>query len=329
MPTPDPRSADALRAEYVARVNRVLDHIERNLDQPLSPAALADIAHFSRFHFHRIFAAMTGETLGQLIRRLRVERAAQMLLHNPEHTITAVAIDCGFSSPATFARSFKEAFGMSATQWREQGDSKACEADRKDRKALGNLSNALEISGCYIDPQTTHPTWRLTMSASMQPLNTKIEVRELSARHVVYLRHAGPYGQAALVRRLVDKLRSWAVPRGLLTGDAHFILVPHDSPNVTEQDKLRLSVCLTVPPGTDGSGEVGTMEIPGGKFAVARFEMRPERIAEAWGVVMGGWLPQSGFQPDDRLPYEEVIEDPTAHPEGKIILDICVPVRPL
>ena len=103
----------------------------------------------------------------------------------------------------------------------------------------------------------------------------------------------------------------------------------HDDPHVTEPDKLRLSVCLTVPPGTTGEGEVGTMKGPGGKFAVGHFEIRPERIGEAWNVVMGDWLPQSGYQPDDRLCYEEALGDPRQHPEGKLELAICVPVRPL
>jgi AraC-like DNA-binding protein len=52
-----------LREEYTARVNRVIDHIEANIDQELSLKELADIAGFSSFHFHRIFGALVGETL--------------------------------------------------------------------------------------------------------------------------------------------------------------------------------------------------------------------------------------------------------------------------
>lgn len=322
------RTPEGSRAEYVARVNRVIDHIERNLAEPLSLAALADVAGMSRFHFHRIFGALVGETLHGFVQRLRVERAATMLLVNPATSITAIAIDCGFSSSATFARAFKEAFDMSATEWRAQ-QRKSCEADRKIRNTLGNPGEAAERWACYIDPQTATPSWSNEMSNSPSKLETKIEVKELPEHHVVYLRHVGPYGQAAVVPQLVAKLRGWAVPRDLVKGDTRLLLVAHDDPHVTEQDKLRLSVCLTVPPGTTGEGEVGTMKIPGGKFAVARFEIRPERIKEAWDVVMGDWLPQSGYQPDDRLCYEEALGDPRQHPEGKLELDICVPVRPL
>lgn len=328
------------RAEYAARVNRVIDHVERNLHQPLSLAALADVAHMSRFHFHRIFAAMVGETLHQFVQRLRVERAATQLRVRPRASITEIAIDCGFSSSATFARAFKEAFGMSATQWRANGCT-PCEPDgpldgqsnrpsnSKIRNTLGNARKDLRIADCYIDPRTSTPTWRIEMTDERNTLTTTIEVLDLPAHHVVYLRHVGPYGQTALVPRLLAELRQWAVPRGLLTADTRTLLVPHDDPNVTDGGKLRLSVCLTVPPGTQGEGEVGTMTIPGGKFAVGRFEIPPVRIGEAWSVVMGGWLPGSGYQPDDRFCYEEALSDPRQHPEGKIRIDICVPVRPL
>ena len=332
-----PSRPEVHRAEYVARVNRVIDHIERNLDQSLTLATLAEVAHFSPYHFHRIFGAMVGETLGHFVQRLRVERAAAMLVVNPGSSVTAVALDCGFSSSATFARVFKEAFGMSATQWRQDVERKKCRTVRKNRKTVSNNRNAGEISDCYIDPQTNNPTWRYTMSAEQhQPsdhhnkaLSTDVEVKEVPEYNVVYLRHVGPYGQTELVPKLVGKLRAWAVPRGLLREDTQLILVAHDNPSITDEDKLRLSICLTAPEGTPAEGEYGTMKIPGGQYAVARFEIPPQRIAEAWGVVVGGWLPQSGYQPDDRLCYEISRNDPRQHPEGKIILDIHVPVRPL
>ena len=317
------------RAEYIARVNRVVDHIERNLDQPLPLAALADIAHLSRFHFHRVFGAMVGETLNQFVLRLRLEKAARALAVNRDRSITAVAIDCGFSSPATFARAFKAAFEMSATQWRDEGHRKSRLADRKNRKHLRNAGNAERASTCYIGPGTAALAWRLEMQNGTKPLSATVTVQDLPERNVAYLRHVGPYGQTAVIPRLFEELRRWAGARGLIGADTVSLIVAHDDPNVTPGDKLRLSVCTTVPPGTSTDGEVGTMSIPGGKFGVARFEIPPARIAEAWGAVMGGWLPESGFQPDDRLCYEIAVNNPAEHPEGKIVLDICVPVRPL
>ena len=68
------------RSEYERRMHKVLEHIDRHLDEPLDLAALAEVAHFSPFHFHRLFAAWMGETLGDYLRRRRVELAAMRLL---------------------------------------------------------------------------------------------------------------------------------------------------------------------------------------------------------------------------------------------------------
>lgn len=319
----------AARAEYAARVNRVIDYVEQNLDKPLALAELAGVANFSPFHFHRIFGALVGETLGAFVGRLRVERAARMLVTSPGASVTEVALECGFTSPSSFARAFKGSFGVSASGWRAGEHRKIRQEERKIGGALRKPGEAATRAGCYFDPRAESPTWRCEMSTEKTTLRAVIEVKEMPALNVVYVRHTGPYGQAGVVPMLVKRLRQWALPRGIAGPDARLVLVAHDSPMITAEDKLRLSVCLSAPEGTRGEGEVGTMQIPGGRFAVARFEVSPAEIASAWEVVVGEWLPQSGYQPDDRLCYEEVMTSPTEHPEGKYVLAICVPVRPL
>ena len=96
-----------LREEYISRINRVFDYVERNIGQEMSLERLAGVANFSAFHFHRIFHAMVGETLNQFVQRVRVERAASQLVVNPKKSITEIALDCGFSSSAAFARVFE------------------------------------------------------------------------------------------------------------------------------------------------------------------------------------------------------------------------------
>jgi AraC family transcriptional regulator len=84
-----------------------------------------------------------------------------------------------------------------------------------------------------------------------------------------------------------------------------------------------------VPKDTPVEGEIGQMAIPGGTYAVARFELTNEEFEAAWDMVMGGWMPESGYQPDDRLCYELYHNNPDQHPEKKLVVDICVPVKPL
>ncbi len=84
--------------EYQTRINRVQDYIQANLGRELSLGELARVACFSLFHFHRIYGAMTGETLGDFIRRKRLEKAAGLLLTEQSVSVTGICHDCGFSS---------------------------------------------------------------------------------------------------------------------------------------------------------------------------------------------------------------------------------------
>ena len=87
---PNLRAASS-RREYERRINRVIDHVQAHLDGDLTLERLAEVAAFSPFHFHRVFAAITGETLSDFIRRVRLERAAGALTLLPE---TSIIEDC-------------------------------------------------------------------------------------------------------------------------------------------------------------------------------------------------------------------------------------------
>lgn len=132
---------DSHRLEYEKRVNRVIDHVRAHLAEDLSLDRLAHVAAFSPFHFHRMFRAITNETLFAFIQRLRLERAAIALIHHPDESVLAVALDHGFSSAATFARAFRGHFGMSATTWRTGG------AQRRSKGANRIASRAKQADG--------------------------------------------------------------------------------------------------------------------------------------------------------------------------------------
>ncbi len=315
--------------EYKSRINRVLDHIQENLDKELTLESLASVANFSPYHFHRIFRTFVRESLYRFILRLRVEKAAVQLCELPNKPVTDIAYDCGFSSPATFARAFKDYFEMTATDWRSGGFREIS----KIRKTMSKDGERLSKSSVYfsnefnIDYQQF--VWRIAMKN--QDLKTDIQVKEVGEMHFAYLRHIGPYaGNEQLFGGLFGKVFNWAGPRGLIRfPETKSICIYHDNPDLTEEDKLRISVGITVPPDTPVDGEIGKMLIPGGKYAVAHFEIDPIDYGRAWDMVYGVWMPESGYQPDDRPCFEMYMNDPKQHPEHKHIVDIYAPVKPL
>ncbi len=320
------KPGSASRREYVARINRVIDHIEAHLAEELPLERLAKVACFSPYHFHRIFTAMMGESLHRFIRRLRLERAATQLVANPRTTVHEVAAKSGFSSPATFARAFKDAFGVSASAWR-----RAQERERAQLRKNGQAKRKDgEGAGAWKAQGETEAERRLTMTlkpTSSVPLDIRVE--NLAERPLAYLRHIGPYqGDGELFATLFGRLAQWAGPRGLLGGAPEFVSVYHDNPEVTDPANYRVTIGLIVPEGTPVEDEVGSMALPAGPHAVAHCELDVDQYKEAW-EAFGAWFPESGYQPADGLAFERYLNDPKQHPEGKHVVELCMPVQPL
>jgi len=126
--------AGTSQLDYEQRVSRVIDHVRTHLAEELSRATLARVAAFSPFHFHRVFRAVTGETLFGFIQRPRLEKAAGALHQHPGLSALAIALDHGFMSAATFARAFRPRFGMTATPWRTGGAERWRARQARERK---------------------------------------------------------------------------------------------------------------------------------------------------------------------------------------------------
>jgi AraC family transcriptional regulator len=306
------------RLEYAQRVNRVIDHVRAHLSEELSLAAIAQIAAFSPFHFHRVFRAITGETLFGFIQRLRIEKAAGVLWMHPDLSVLGVALDHGFSSAATFARAFRAHFGMSATQWRAGGAErwrarqarvrKPGKPFRKPRKARGALA-----------PET----------ARRKETPMRVQVRALPAFHVAYMRYIGPYGPHG-IPALWHRLLRWMEPRGLCTPDRTTLGVAYDDPAITDAARCRYDACVVVPADFVADRWVNVTTVPGGRYAVAGFAGTAHEIETAWDQVFRAWLPGSGYEPDDRACYELYRGDPTVGAGRRgFRCELCLPVRPL
>jgi AraC family transcriptional regulator len=294
---------------YQGRINRVIDHINAHLDEELALDDLARIAAFSPFHFHRVFSACVGEPLGAFIKRLRLDRAALRLLSNPSLSVTEVALDASYSSPAAFARAFKERFGVSASEWRgKEGEAlrKCGKADRKD----GNAAD-----GANDDP-SQQIDWR---NVIMQ-----ISVQKLPARRLAYYRAFGPYGESSAVAWTA--LCRWGGPRGVFGPQAPMIGISYDDPTITAPEKLRYDAGVVVGDNVQAEGDIGIQTLPGGDYAVAHYEGPGKGISAAYGKIFGEFMPKGGYQPGDSPSYEVYLNDPK---DDHFVMDICVPVKPL
>lgn len=315
-----------LNEEYISRINRVIDYIDLNLGANLTLAELAEVACFSKDHFNRIFSAIVGETLYDYIQRLRVEYAANKLCQSDDITITDLAFEFGFDSISGFSRAFKKYFDVSPTQWKEN--------QKNNNRVFGQTESGFgkqkfEDLSYFRNVNLSFNNKRIREMKN--ELNATVEVKQMEEFTVAYVRHIGPYkGDSALFEGLVGRLCQWAGPRGLIAPNKmKMICVYHDNPEITDEDKLRLSVCMQVPNTTAVEGEIGKMLISGGQYAIASYEIHAKDYQKAWDFVYGEWMAQSGYQPADGPCYEHMKMDPRQHPEGKHLVDIYVPVKPM
>ena len=325
-----PAKLSAHRREYERRVYRVMDYVQAHLDEELTLEKLAGVAAFSPFHFHRVFAAITGETLSDFIRRVRLERAASGLAIFRDTSVLDVALRCGFSSAATFARAFKSHFGMSATEWREGGAQRWYETRPGNSKKSKANSNRSQGQG---NPRKASRPRRGQSAAARKgkaakELKMPVEIRDIPPYRVAYMRHVGPYGEGGRISALWAGFERWVRAHDLVRPGLLTIGIGHDAPKIAPADKLRYDACVVVDQSFKADRFVNIADLPGGKYAVAAFEGTSAEISDAWERFWAEWLPASGYQPEDR-PCLELRQDFAMPPGSRLRCDLCLPVGPL
>ena len=294
-------------------MHRVLEHIDQHLDRTLELRELAAVAHFSSFHFHRLFSAFMGETLGEYLRRRRLEIAAMRLAAQPRVPILTVALGVGFGSAEAFARAFKSRFGVSASAWRQAQIRQRSNPDQ----AIRNADQAQP--GRTFD----HPIFE----QRRKEIPMKVNVIDRAPAKVAYLRYTGPYGPpvAEFWQRIAAP---WMGSHGLF-GRARYG-ISHDDPGITAPEKCRYDACVEVAPDFVASGPAHVTTIPGGKYATAEFRGNAGEIEEAWASLLRDWLPRSGLQLDARPSFEYYPSDAHYDPKsGSFACQLVIPVMPL
>jgi AraC-like DNA-binding protein len=99
------------------RLRRAIDFVEQNLTQPIQLADIAASVGLTSMHFACQFRLTTGFSPHAYLLRRRLEHG-QLLLQNPDATVSDVALQCGFSTHAHFTAAFKRHTGYSPLIWR-------------------------------------------------------------------------------------------------------------------------------------------------------------------------------------------------------------------
>ena len=254
-----PFSAAMLRAEpwrrYERRMRRVIEHLHDHLDEPLDLNALAEVAHLSPHHWHRVYHAMCGETLAQTVRRMRLHRAAGELATS-DAPISRVAARAGYPNLQSFTRTFKAEYGLPPARFRAEGQHRTFELQRAD------------VSGPHFD----------------------VTVQTSPALPVYGLPHSGSY---MAIGRAFDLLFTRIAAAGLARPAMRMFGLFHDDPDLTPEAELRS--CAAVAGCATPADDIGLqrLEIGGSPFGSLLHTGPYTTMRAAYRWLYGQWLPAS------------------------------------
>lgn len=303
--------------DYYQRLRPVIRHLERHYNQPFSLDDMAALAHLSPYHFHRIFKAITSETPAEYLRRLRLENIARRLFYDNDASITALALEHGFSSSQALAKAFRQHFGLPSSAIR------AC----KDLESIIRTMHGSKIGHQLRKPGNAAPlTTGYPERASVGSAYTRKQAMQIEnhpPRTLAYIRVTGAYG--ANYEAPTNRLYQWAEPRGLAGGECLYIY--WDNLETTPKDKCRTDICLTVPADTPTGGDIEKQQIAiaGGSYAVIRRTVTDSvQYSQYWqeliAVVIDGKLAL-----DDSRPCFELYHSYHAA-SGKADVSFCAAV---
>lgn len=274
---------------YEVRLLRVLAYIHDNIDGDLNLDTLADVAAMSRFHWHRVFRAMTGETLADAIRRIRLLRAANALVLE-EAPIQEIAERFGYPNLASFSRAFSGAYGTSPGAFRERGT-------RIANELLANPG----VSNMY-----------------------PVKVQDLPAARAAGILHHGPYAELS---GAFQQLGGLIATRNLFAHIRGMIAVYHDAPGSKPEAEMRSHAAVIAAESFPSNiPDLDYFDLVGGKYAVMEHKGPPATLASAYEWLYGKWLPQSGEEPRDAPPIEMYLSDPRTTAPDETRTNVLLPL---
>jgi AraC family transcriptional regulator len=283
----------------------VVNYIQKNLDSELTLEELAQQANFSSYHFHRIFSGMLGESLKELIRRLRLERAA-VQLKTSSASILTISLAAGYESDMAFSRVFKAKSGLLPSKFRKSEQiSFPCLSRSSVRYVTNEHISSFEP---FIDKE----------------LNMKVMTKQVDEILVAYVPHQGPYKECG---HAWDTLCGTLAPIGLLGGDAKMIGVSYDDPDIVAPELLRYDACISVDEIFTTTDEISFKTIASGHYAVTTHIGAYEKLNETYQKGVGQWFSQSDYESDDKPCFEIYLNDPESTEPEELITDIYLPLK--
>ena len=274
--------------DYQERLSRVTAYIHDHLAEELDLNRLAEVAHLSPFHWHRVYQALYGESITTTVRRLRLHRATGYLA-NTTLAVEQVARKCGYANAQSFTRAFTVVYGLSPTRYRAEG---------------------------------SHVAFRSGPTVAVQG-GYSVAVRQVPLVQLAGIAHRGSYMH---IGKAFEMAYTRMAAQGLARGDMRWLAVYYDDPFAVPEAQLHARAGLSLPPHAKADAPLELFTLGGCWCAVLRHQGPYATMRSAYQWLYGKWLVQSGFEAADSPVFEEYLNNPRDTAPDQLLSDIYLPL---
>ena len=280
------------------RYKRLITFINQKFKEHIQIEDIEEAAFYSYRNINRIFNALHHETIGQYIKRLRLEKAAEYLKYS-DKAISDIALDIGYSDLAAFSKAFKAKFQCSPAVFR----------------------NTQQVKRDIIS-KSIHP------EAEQEGEYLNFEIEALPEMQILYLEYHGNYEHISAIKNTWEKLLAYALKHQLLQDQSILLAEILDDNDITDHINCRYHAGLILEKQIDFSleGLFKTKTIAAQKYAKFIHKGSHESSTETYDQIYAQWIHHAQLELADQATLEFYPNDDGNTPEDELITEIYIPI---
>lgn len=243
-------------SKYQKRIRSVIEYIHDNPAGTLTSDHLAEVAHLSPYHWHRIYKSITGESAAATVKRCRMHNAAATLLRT-DTSLAQVGASVGYPRIHSFTRTFKNFYGISPGKFRE----------------------------AQTEPQDT------ATSPEVQALpNQTIVIRQQSEARLIGSWH---YGDFMTIGVTFEKVMAQCAISGIIPENPQMTGLYLADPECTEEPELKSFAGVVMQEDVVVPEGLVDYDYPSGHFAVLTHRGPYALLSQGYDWLYSKWMPSS------------------------------------
>ena len=277
-------------SKYQTRIRAVIEYIHNNPGESLTSDSLADVAHLSPYHWHRIYKAITGESAAATVKRCRMHNAAAALLRT-NTSLAQVGASVGYPEIHSFTRTFRQFYGISPGKFRD------------------TQSEAIPIEDVQETPDVKKQT---------------VEIKHKPAVRLVGAWHRGDFMTIGVTFESVVAQCSMA---GAMPQNPQMTGLYLADPDCTDEPDLRSFAGIVMSPEAEVPQGLEVYDYPGGSFAVLTHQGPYALLGQGYEWLYYKWLPSADASVRDHPCSEIYLNSPLDTAQTDLLTEICLPIE--